>query len=251
MGKNNLIFGMHPLLEALEAGKEIDKVLLKRGLRSEEISRITALARERTIPVQIVPEERLNRLTRKQHQGVIAFISEIEYTSLELDQLIPMLYEEGRSPFVVLLDGLTDVRNFGAIARTAECAGVDALIIPERGSVSVTADAVKTSAGALHRIPVCRVSTIASAVSMLQDHGVRIVAASEKANDLYTQSSLSLPLGIVLGAEDHGVSQEVLRKADQIVRIPQVGAIGSLNVSVAGGILIYEVVRQAGLTSQD
>lgn len=249
MGKNNLIFGMHPLLEALEAGKEIDKVLLKRGLRSEEISRITALARERTIPVQIVPEERLNRLTRKQHQGVIAFISEIEYTSLEA--LIPLLYEQGKSPFFVLLDGLTDVRNFGAIARTAECAGVDALIIPERGSVSVTADAVKTSAGALHRIPVCRVSTIASAVSMLQDHGVRIVAASEKANDPYTQSSLSLPLGIVLGAEDHGVSQEVLRKADQIVRIPQVGAIGSLNVSVAGGILIYEVVRQAGLTSQD
>ena len=144
MGKPNLIFGMHPLLEALEAGREIDKILLKRGLRSEEVSRITALARERTIPLQIVPEERLTRLTHKQHQGVIAFISEIEYTPLET--LIPMLYEAGRSPFVLLLDGLTDVRNFGAIARTAECAGVDALIIPERGSVTVTADAIKTSA---------------------------------------------------------------------------------------------------------
>ena len=248
MGKNNLIFGIHPLIEALEAGREIDKILLKRGLRSSEVSHIMDVAKERTIPVQIVPEERLTRLTRKQHQGVIAFISEIEYT--QLDQLIPMLYEEGRSPYVVLLDGLTDVRNFGAIARTAECAGVDAIIIPERGSVSVTADAVKTSAGALHRIPVCRVSSIQAAVTLLQENGIQIVAASEKAADIYTESELSLPLGLVLGAEDHGVSQDVLCRADKIVRIPQVGAIGSLNVSVAGGILIYEVVRQAGLGAE-
>jgi RNA methyltransferase, trmH family, group 3 len=247
MGKPNLIFGMHPLLEALEAGREIDKILLKRGLRSEEVSRITALARERTIPLQIVPEERLTRLTRKQHQGVIAFISEIEYTPLET--LIPMLYEAGRSPFVLLLDGLTDVRNFGAIARTAECAGVDALIIPERGSVTVTADAIKTSAGALHRLPVCRVSSIMSAVSLLQASGLKIVAASEKARDVYTETELRLPLGLVLGAEDEGVSEEVLRRADHIVRIPQVGAIGSLNVSVAAGILIYEIVRQGTAVS--
>ena len=247
MGKPNLIFGMHPLLEALEAGREIDKILLKRGLRSEEVSRITALARERTIPLQIVPEERLTRLTRKQHQGVIAFISEIEYTPLET--LIPMLYEAGRSPFVLLLDGLTDVRNFGAIARTAECAGVDALIIPERGSVTVTADAIKTSAGALHRLPVCRVSSIMSAVSLLQASGLKIVAASEKARDVYTETELRLPLGLVLGAEDEGVSEEVLRRADYIVRIPQVGAIGSLNVSVAAGILIYEIVRQGAAVS--
>lgn len=247
MGKPNLIFGMHPLLEALEAGREIDKILLKRGLRSEEVSRIIALARERTIPLQIVPEECLTRLTRKQHQGVIAFISEIEYTPLET--LIPMLYEAGRSPFVLLLDGLTDVRNFGAIARTAECAGVDALIIPERGSVTVTADAIKTSAGALHRLPVCRVSSIMSAVSLLQASGLKIVAASEKARDVYTETELRLPLGLVLGAEDEGVSEEVLRRADHIVRIPQVGAIGSLNVSVAAGILIYEIVRQGAAVS--
>lgn len=247
MGKPNLIFGMHPLLEALEAGREIDKILLKRGLRSEEVSRISTLARERTIPLQIVPEERLTRLTRKQHQGVIAFISEIEYTPLET--LIPMLYEAGRSPFVLLLDGLTDVRNFGAIARTAECAGVDALIIPERGSVTVTADAIKTSAGALHRLPVCRVSSIMSAVSLLQASGLKIVAASEKARDVYTETELRLPLGLVLGAEDEGVSEEVLRRADHIVRIPQVGAIGSLNVSVAAGILIYEIVRQGTAVS--
>ena len=165
MAKSNMIFGIHPLLEALEAGREIDKVMMRRGLRTEESARILALSRERSVPVQFVPEERLGRLTQRQHQGVIAFISEIEYTPLE--ELVARVYEEGRAPFIVLLDGLTDVRNFGAIARTAECAGVDALVIPERGSVSVTADAVKTSAGALHRIPVCRVSSIAAAVGLL------------------------------------------------------------------------------------
>ena len=245
MAKNNMIFGIHPLLEALEAGREIDKVMMRRGLRTEESARILALARERSVPVQFVPEERLGRLTQRQHQGVIAFISEIEYTPLE--ELVARVYEEGRAPFIVLLDGLTDVRNFGAIARTAECAGVDALVIPERGSVSVTADAVKTSAGALHRIPVCRVSSIAAAVGLLQSSGVRVVAASEKAEERYTETALQLPLGLVMGAEDHGVSTDVLRMADSITRIPQVGAIGSLNVSIAAGILIYEAVRQEQL----
>ena len=245
MAKSNMIFGVHPLLEALEAGREIDKVMMRRGLRTEESARILALSRERSVPVQFVPEERLGRLTQRQHQGVIAFISEIEYTPLE--ELVARVYEEGRAPFIVLLDGLTDVRNFGAIARTAECAGVDALVIPERGSVSVTADAVKTSAGALHRIPVCRVSSIAAAVGLLQSSGVRVVAASEKAEERYTETALQLPLGLVMGAEDHGVSTDVLRMADSITRIPQVGAIGSLNVSVAAGILIYEAVRQEQL----
>ena len=245
MAKNNMIFGIHPLLEALEASREIDKVMMRRGLRTEESARILALSRERSVPVQFVPEERLGRLTQRQHQGVIAFISEIEYTPLE--ELVARVYEEGRAPFIVLLDGLTDVRNFGAIARTAECAGVDALVIPERGSVSVTADAVKTSAGALHRIPVCRVSSIAAAVGLLQSSGVRVVAASEKAEERYTETVLQLPLGLVMGAEDHGVSTDVLRMADSITRIPQVGAIGSLNVSVAAGILIYEAVRQEQL----
>ncbi|WP_455110101.1 23S rRNA (guanosine(2251)-2'-O)-methyltransferase RlmB [Porphyromonas sp.] len=245
MAKSNMIFGIHPLLEALEAGREIDKVMMRRGLRTEESARILALSRECSVPVQFVPEERLGRLTQRQHQGVIAFISEIEYTPLE--ELVARVYEEGRAPFIVLLDGLTDVRNFGAIARTAECAGVDALVIPERGSVSVTADAVKTSAGALHRIPVCRVSSIAAAVGLLQSSGVRVVAASEKAEERYTETSLQLPLGLVMGAEDHGVSTDVLRMADSITRIPQVGAIGSLNVSVAAGILIYEAVRQEQL----
>lgn len=245
MKQNKLIFGLHPLLEALEAGREIDKIFIKRGLKTEETQRITSIARERTIPVQIVPVEKLDRITQRNHQGVLAFLAKIEYTSLEA--LIPMIYEEGRVPFFVLLDGVTDVRNFGAIARSAECAGVDAIIIPERGSVSVTGDAVKTSAGALHRLPVCRVSTIPSAIRLLKDSGIKVVTASEKASTLYTQEALTPPVAIVMGSEEHGASDETIRLSDSLVRIPQVGAIGSLNVSVAAGIIIYEALRQESL----
>lgn len=245
MKQDKLIYGTHAILEALEAGREIDKIFIRRGLKSDEVQYITTLARERIIPLQVVPEEKLNRITRKAHQGILAFLSEVEYT--QLDHLLPMIYEEGRMPFVVVLDGLTDVRNFGAIARTAECAGADAIIIPERGSVTVTADAVKTSAGALLRLPVCRVSSIGAALRLLQDSGVRVVTASEKAANVYTEETMTPPIALVLGSESNGPSSDTLRRSDSIVRIPQHGAIGSLNVSVAGGILIYEVLRQQAL----
>lgn len=242
MKQNKLIFGVHPLIEALEAGREIDKIFVRRGLKTDETQRIMAIARERIIPVQSVPVEKLDRLTSRQHQGIVAFLAEIEYT--QLDQLIPQIYEQGRAPFFVVLDGITDVRNFGAIARTAECAGVDAIIIPERGSVSVTGDAVKTSAGALLRLPVCRVSSVPAAIRLLRDNGVKVVTASEKANTLYTDEALVPPLALVMGSEEHGASDDTLKLSDAIVRIPQVGAIGSLNVSVAAGIVIYEALRQ-------
>lgn len=245
MKQDKLIYGTHALLEALEAGKEIDKIFIRRGLKGDEVQHIISLARERVIPLQIVPEEKLNRITRKAHQGILAFLSEIEYTQLDL--LLPMLYEQGRMPFVVVLDGLTDVRNFGAIARTAECAGADAIIIPDKGSVSVTADAVKTSAGALLRLPVCRVGSIGAALRLLQDSGVKVVTASEKATNVYTDTPMTPPIALVLGSESDGPSLDTLRRSDSIVRIPQHGAIGSLNVSVAGGILIYEVLRQQSL----
>lgn len=244
MKTHKTIFGLHPIIEALEAGKNIDKILLKRGSKSEETQRIVTLARERMIPIQIVPIEKINRISQRNHQGVVAFLAEIEYTTL--DQLIPMIYEEGRTPFLVLLDGITDVRNFGAIARTAECAGVDAIIIPDRGSVSVTGDAIKTSAGALHRLPVCRVSSIPNTIKTLQEYGIRVVTASEKAEQLYTDACLTSPIALVMGNEELGPSKETLRVSDDIVRIPQVGSIGSLNVSVASGILIYETLRQDG-----
>lgn len=242
MSRNKLIYGTHSILEALEAGKEIDKIFIRRGLKTEETQSISRIARERIIPLQYVPSEKLDRLTTKNHQGVVAFIAEIEYTSLE--QLIPMIYEAGRSPFFVLLDGVTDVRNFGAIARTAECTGVDAIIIPDKGSVSVTGDAIKTSAGALHRVPVCRVSSIPQAIKLLQDNGIKVATASEKASNLFTEENLELPCAIVMGSEEVGPSDETIRLSDSLIRIPQVGNIGSLNVSVAAGVILYECLRQ-------
>ena len=184
----------------------------------------------------------MNRITKKNHQGVIAILSPISYYSLE--QIVPQLYEEGSLPFIILLDGITDTRNFGAIARTAECAGVDTIVIPERNSVSVNGDAVKTSAGALLHLPVCREQNIVSAVKFLKDNGYMIVGASEKGEMQYVEPDYTLPVAIVMGAEDKGISPEVLRLCDKLVAIPLVGNIGSLNVSVAAGVMMYEVVRQ-------
>lgn len=237
-----MIFGIRAVIEAVQAGKEIDKILVKRELQGELSKELFDVLRGTEIPVQRVPLERLDRFTRKNHQGVIAFISAVTYQKLE--DIIPFLYEEGKSPFIVLLDGVTDVRNFGAIARTCECAGVDAIVIPAKGSVTVNADAVKTSAGALHVLPVCKEKSINQAIRFLQESGVKVFAATEKASDNYTAVAYDGPVALVMGAEDTGVSADNLRLCDQMVKIPQFGTIGSLNVSVAAGVLIYEVVRQ-------
>lgn len=242
MKESELVFGIRAVMEAIQADKEIDKVLVRRDLQGELAKELLELARERAIQVQRVPQERLDRYTRKNHQGVVAFVSAITYQRLE--DIIPSLYEAGRDPFIVLLDGVTDVRNFGAIARTCECAGVDALVIPAKGSVTVSADAIKTSAGALHVLPVCKEHSIHGAIRFLQQSGVRVFAASEKAAENYTDVRYDGPTAIVMGAEDTGVSFENLRICDEMVKIPQFGTIGSLNVSVAASILVYEVVRQ-------
>ena len=230
------------MLEALEAGKEVDKSLVKRDIQSELSRELFAALKGRTIPVVRVPVEKLNRITRKNHQGVIAFISAVEYA--HVDTLVPMLYEEGRVPLLVLLDGITDVRNFGSIARTCDCAGVDAIIIPAHNSVTVNADAVKTSAGALHTLPVCREKNITETLRYLKDSGVRIVCATEKGTMSYTRSAYTEPVCIVMGAEDTGIPVEHLRLCDDWVSIPQFGNIESLNVSVATGVILYEAVRQ-------
>lgn len=242
MKENELIFGTRAVIEAVQADKEIDKILVRRDMKNELSKELLDVLRGRDIQIQRVPPERLDRITRKNHQGVIAFISSVTYQRLE--DIVPFLYEQGKSPFVVLLDGVTDVRNFGAIARTCECAGVDAIVIPSRGSVTVNADAVKTSAGALHTLPVCKERSINEAIRFLQASGVKVFAATEKATELYTAVPYDGPVAIVVGAEDTGVSNENLRIADHMVKIPQFGTIGSLNVSVASSILIYEVVRQ-------
>ena len=242
MEPTDYIFGIRAVAEAIEAGKEIDKIFIKKDLNGSLATELLALAKENKVPVQRVPLERINRITRKNHQGVLAMLSAVTYHRLE--HLVPMLYEEGMLPFIVVLDGITDVRNFGAIARTCECAGADAIVIPERGSVSVGGDAVKTSAGALLHLPVCRERTTAQAVKYLKDNGYMVVAASEKADINYTQPDYTKPVAIVMGAEDTGISPQVLRLCDTFVSIPQMGHIGSLNVSVAAGVMMYEVVRQ-------
>ena len=242
MKENEMIFGIRAVIEAIQADKEIDKILVRRDLQGELAKELFDVLHGTTIQVQRVPQERLDRYTRKNHQGVIAFITAITYQKLE--DIIPLVYEQGRDPFIVLLDGVTDVRNFGAIARTCECAGVDAIVIPAKGSVSVNADAIKTSAGALHVLPVCKEKSINQAIRFLQQSGVKVYAASEKAAENYTHIAYDGPTAIVMGAEDTGVSYENLRICDAMIKIPQFGTIGSLNVSVASSILIYEVVRQ-------
>ena len=242
MEKNEMIFGIRAVIEAVEAGKEIDKILVKKDLQGDLAKELFDLIKGRGFFVQRVPVERLNRITRKNHQGVIAFISAVSYQ--RLGDIIPSLFEEGKVPFIVLLDVITDVRNIGAISRTGECSGVDAIVLPERGSVSVNADAVKTSAGALLHIPVCRERSIHSAIRYLKDSGIKVVAASEKAVMNYTRVDYTVPVAVVMGAEDTGVDADNLRLCDEMVAIPQVGNIGSLNVSVAEGVMMNDVVRQ-------
>lgn len=238
---NEMIFGVRAVIEALQAGKEIDKILVKRDIQSELSKELFAALKGTTIPVQRVPVERLNRITKKNHQGVVAFISPVTYQQAE--QLVPFLFEQGKNPFFIALDGVTDVRNFGAIARTCECAGVDAILIPSRDSVSVNADAIKTSAGALHKLPVCRELNLTNTLRFLKESGFRLIAATEKGDYDYTQADYTGPLCIIMGAEDKGVSYDNLALCDEWVKIPMRGTIESLNVSVAAGILIYEAIK--------
>lgn len=247
MKEKEMIFGIRAVIEAIEAGKEIDKIIVKRELQGDLFRELTAALQSHDIPVQRVPVERIDRYTRKNHQGVIAFLSAVTYEKIE--DIIPFLYEQGKNPFILVLDGLTDVRNFGAIARTCEVAGVDAIVIPARGSVTVNADAVKTSAGALLKIPVCKESSLTEAIQFLKNSGVKVVAATERAAQSYTEVDYTGPIAIVMGAEDVGVSNDNLRICDDLVKIPQFGTIGSLNVSVAAGVLIYESIRQKGLNA--
>lgn len=240
-----MIFGIRAVIEAIEAGKEIDKVIMRRDLQGDLARELLSVTKKQNVFAQRVPSERLDRFTHKNHQGVIAFVSAITYERIE--DIVPFLYEQGKDPFILLLDGITDVRNFGAIARTCEVAGVDAIVIPARGSVTVNADAVKTSAGALLKIPVCKEQSLTEAIQFLKNSGVKVVAATERGASNYTDVDCKGPIAIVMGAEDTGVSNENLRIVDNLVRIPQFGTIGSLNVSVAAGVLIYEVIRQKSL----
>lgn len=240
--KTQYIYGIHAVQEAIEAGKDIDKILLSKTLNDETAKVIADKARALQIPVQRVPVQKIDRITRRSHQGVLAMLAAVSYYRLE--NLVPQLFDEGENPFIVILDGVTDVRNFGAVARTCDCAGVSTIVIPDRESVSVNADAVKTSAGALNYMPVCRERNLVTAVKFLRDSGFRIVGTSDKNSVAYTEGDYTGPVAVILGAEDKGISPEIMKLCDTRVYIPEFGHINSLNVSVAGGIMIYEVVRQ-------
>ena len=239
---NDIVFGIHAVKETLSSDQEIEKIFLQKGLRSAQAKEISAEARRHNIPISLVPVEKLNRITRKNHQGVICYVSPIQYASL--DNILESCFSSGKEPFFLVLDQITDVRNFGAIARTAECAGIDAIIIPNKGAAQVNSDAMKTSAGALNHIPICRTSHLKESVQFLKESGIAIVACTEKGNASIYDAQLSGPLAIVLGSEESGISNEIRALADQEAKIPLQGTIGSLNVSVATAIITFEALRQ-------
>jgi 23S rRNA (guanosine2251-2'-O)-methyltransferase len=229
-------------MEALEAGKIPEKIFIQQGLSGENFQKLFQLIRQKEAPYQMVPIEKLNRITRSNHQGIIAQLSLITYHTL--DVLIQGILEQGETPLIVILDKVTDVRNLGAIARTAECAGAHALVIGEKSSAPINADAIKTSAGALSRLPVCREKEILESIAFLKESGLTIAACTEKSKDSIYTARLDGPLALIMGSEDKGISKSCLAMSDVQVSIPQKGRTSSLNVSVATGIVLFEALRQ-------
>lgn len=240
--EKEFIFGMHPVMEAITGGRQIDRVLVRQGLRGGAYHELMKVITERGVPWQVVPQEKLDYITRKNHQGVIAWLSAIEFHDIE--NLLPKIFEDGREPLLLMLDGVSDVRNFGAIARSASCMGADAIIIPERNSARISADAVKASAGALNTFPVCRVKSTVKCLTFLKESGLKAISATEKAGQSITSAELTGPVVVILGSEEKGISRELLAMSDIRVSIPVSGAISSLNVSVSAGIMLYEISRQ-------
>lgn len=240
--EKSYIFGIRPIIEAINSGKIIDKLFIQKGLHNDLFAELWKLVRLNRINYKHVPLEKINRITRKNHQGVIAFISPIDFFNIE--DVIPNLYEDGKTPIIIVLDRVTDIRNFGAIARTAECANIDAILIPEKNAAAINADAIKTSAGALHKIKVCRTWNLSLALQFMKNSGIQIIACTEKTETTIYQTDFTLPTAIIMGSEENGISSEYLKISDTKVKIPINGEIRSLNVSVASGIILYEVLRQ-------
>ena len=239
---SNYLYGIHPVMEAISAGRKFDKVLLKQGLEGPQARALTALLKERDIPYQWVPVEKLNYMVKGAHQGVVAYISQIDYVPFE--EMIEVALNHKAAPLFIMLDGVSDVRNLGAVARTAECAGFDGIIVPAKGGAAINADAIKSSAGALTRIPVAKVSNLKIPIYYLLESGFQVVAATEKGADYIYDINLKKPTALVMGSEGKGISPSVLDLCDIQAKIPMAGAIGSLNVSVAAAVFMYEAVRQ-------
>lgn len=242
MEKNTQIYGLRAVIEAIQAGETVDKLYLQKGLQGSLYQELEELVKKEGISVSYVPMQRLNRFTQGNHQGAVALISPVQFHDFET--LVTILAEAEEPPLLLMLDKLSDVRNFGAILRTAECTGVDAVIIQKKGSAPVSADTVKTSAGAAFRVPIAKVDHLRDAMFYLQSSGFKVVAATEKTNSSVYDIDLTGPTAIIMGAEDSGISPALLKTADELARLPLKGEIGSLNVSVACGVFLYESLRQ-------
>ncbi len=239
---NMIIYGKHPVVDAIKSGKTIEKVLVQKGSTTNLEAEIRQLGKDHDFPVQYVPKERLNRITRNNHQGVIAYISAITYHGAE--ELLAEIIENNTNPLVLILDGVTDVRNFGAIARSAECMGVAAIIIQQKGSAPANAEAVKASAGALTKIKIGRINSFATLVGFLQNTGWQVLASDLKSKNPLKEVDFSEPTAIIIGSESYGVSKYLLKAVDDTFIIPQIGETDSFNVSVATGIILYEAMSQ-------
>ncbi len=240
--KQNMVYGTRPVIEAIRSGKEVEKAFVQKGVRGESFGEMMGLFKEYGIPYQVVPVEKLNKLTGKNHQGVVAYISPVAFC--EVEDIVLNLFEQGKDPFLIIMDRITDVRNFGALLRTADGAGVDAVIIPSKGSAQLNSGTIKSSAGAIYKVPVCRSHNLKNVIEYLKASGIKVAAATEKTKEFYYDKDLTGPIALILGSEGEGVSNEYLKKADIKLKIPMMGEIESLNVSVAGGILMYEILRQ-------
>jgi len=242
MSDKNMIFGRRPIIEAIRSGKTVDKLFVQKQFTGDLARELTSEAQHASVPVKRVPLEKLNRLTRKNHQGVVGFISAIDFSSIE--HIVDQCFANAKDPFLLVLDGITDVRNFGAMVRTAECVGVDAVIIPDQGFAQISGDALKTSAGALTLMPICRTSNLEEQLTTLKNSGINIIACTEKTDTLLYEIEYRHPIAIVLGSEEMGISKGVLKLVDQRAKIPLVGKIKSLNVATSAGIILYEARRQ-------
>lgn len=240
--KLDIIYGIRAVIEAIKSGNHLERVFIQKSLKGELYKELMLELHKSVTPISKVPPERINKFTKKNHQGVVALISPVQYHTLE--QLIPRFFEEGINPLVVVLDEITDVRNFGAIARTCECLGVNALVIPVKGGAQVNEDAIKTSAGAFNYLPVCRESSLIDAVNYCKESGLTIVACSEKTKSYLGKADFTGPTCLILGSEERGISQSLMEVANSIVKIKMAGNIESLNVSVAAGMALYEIQRQ-------
>ena len=236
------IYGLRAIIEAIHSKEPIDKVFLQKGLRGELYRELEGLLRKEGINSSYVPSEKLNRLTKNNHQGAVATISPIAF--YELEQLVESVMETTKTPLFLILDQLSDVRNFGAIIRTAECTGVDGIIIQKKGAAPVTADTIKTSAGAAFKVPIAKVDHVKDAVFYLQASGISVVAATEKTKQTVYDLNLKVPCAIIMGSEDRGITPSTVKAADHLAKLPLLGEIESLNVSVACAVFLYEVVRQ-------